>query len=404
VARQPGPVVPGQAGQAMHGEILPPRRSRKRVVLPLVLLAAAGGGGWYGYDWWTQGRFLVSTDDAYVKANVTTVAAKVAGHVVDVPVSNNTHVKAGDVIARIDDGDYRNAVDAARARIATQQATIERMHRQVDAQVAALGQSRAQLAASEADQVRAEADFQRAQSLAQSDFGSKQRLDAARADRERSVAGVESAKAAIASAQATIEVTKAQETEARTMLGELQAALDKAERDLAFTVVKAPVDGVVANRAVEVGNFVQPGSRLAALVPLDSVYVEANFKETQLARMRPGQGVDVEVDALPGHRFEGKVESFAPGSGTIFSLLPPENATGNFTKIVQRVPVRIAVPAELAASGQLRPGLSVVASVRTKTDEDAAHDPVARGVAQARALLGFEPAKAGPRSAQAGSN
>jgi membrane fusion protein (multidrug efflux system) len=401
VARGAGPGVPGQAGQPMNGEVLPPRRGRKRVVFPLILLAAFGGAGWYGYGWWTEGRFLVSTDDAYVKANVTTVAAKVAGYVVDAPVVNNTQVKAGDVIARIDDGDYRNAVDAAKARIGTQQATIERIGRQTTAQIAALGQSRAQLTASEADLTRAEADLQRAQALAQSDFGSKQKLDTARADRERAAAAVESAKAAIASAEATIEVTRAQETEARRTLDELKTVLDKAERDLAFTVIRAPVDGIVANRAAEIGNYVQPGTRLAALVPLDSVYVEANYKETQLARIKPGQAVDVEVDALPGHHFEGKVESFAPGSGTIFSLLPPENATGNFTKIVQRVPVRVAVPAELAASGQLRPGLSVVASVRTKTAEDEAKDPVAKAVASAMSLLGFEPAKAGPRAAQA---
>jgi membrane fusion protein (multidrug efflux system) len=404
VARGAGPGVPGPAGQPMNGEVLPPRRGRKRIVLPLVLLSALGGAGWYGYGWWTEGRFLVSTDDAYVKANVTTVAAKVAGYVVAAPVVNNTSVKAGDVIARIDDGDYRNAVDAAKAKIGTQQATIERIGRQVTAQVAALGQSRAQLTANEADLIRAEADYQRAQSLAQSDFGSKQKLDQARADRERAAAAVESAKAAIASAEANIDVTKAQEAEARRQLAELQTALDKAERDLAFTVIRAPVDGVVANRAAEVGNYVQPGTRLAALVPLDSLYVEANYKETQLARIKPGQAVDVEVDALPGHHFEGKVESLAPGSGTIFSLLPPENATGNFTKIVQRVPVRVAVPAELAASGQLRPGLSVVASVRTKTVEDEARDPVAKVVASAKSLLGFERAKAGPRAAQATTN
>jgi membrane fusion protein (multidrug efflux system) len=182
----------------------------------------------------------------------------------------------------------------------------------------------------------------------------------------------------------------------------LETTLAKAERDLSFTVVTAPVDGVVANRAAEIGNYVQPGTRLAALVPLHSVYVEANFKETQLVRLKPGQKVEVEVDALPGHAFEGAVQSFAPGSGTIFSLLPSENATGNFTKIVQRVPVRIAVPEELATAGKLRPGLSVVANVRTKEPGDAAADPLAKVVVGLRTLLGFvEPAKAFPRSAEA---
>jgi membrane fusion protein (multidrug efflux system) len=402
VARQPGAGVHGPVGRPMEGEVLPPKRGRRRVALPLILLAVAGGGGYFGYGWWTEGRFLVSTDDAYVKADVTTVATKVAGYVAAVPVTNNTTVKAGDVIVRIDDGDYRNAVDQAKAKIATQEATIDRIHRQVDAQIAALGQTRAQLVASQADQTRAEADFQRAQSLAQRDFGSKQTLDQTRADKERTAANVESAKAAIDSAQATIEVTRAQETEARKVLGELQTSLAKAERDLAFTIVTAPVAGVVANRAAEVGNYVQPGTRVAALVPLDTVYVEANFKETQLARLKPGQVVDIEVDALPGRKLEGTVQSFAPGSGTIFSLLPPENATGNFTKIVQRVPIRVAVPAEAAQSGALRPGLSVTATVRTRSEAEAVNDPVRKAVASLRAMIGLtDEAKARPRAAQA---
>jgi membrane fusion protein (multidrug efflux system) len=364
VAKRDGPA----AERGLDGQVLPPKRSRKRAVLTALLLAAAGGGGWFGYGWWTHGRFFVSTDDAYVKADVTTLAAKVPGYVTAVPFANNAAVKAGDVVARIDDGDYRLAVEAARGKVDTQQATIDRIGRQVEALTAGLGQARAQLAAAQAEQVRAQADFARAQALAASDFGSKQRLDQTRADRDRAAANVDSAKAALDAADANIAVARAQEQEARRTLDELRTALAKAERDLSFTVVTAPVDGVIGNRAVEVGNYVQPGARLAALVPLGSVYVEANFKETQLARIEAGQKVDVEVDALPGRKLEGHVLSFAPASGSIFSLLPPENATGNFTKIVQRVPVRIAVPEDVARQGLLRPGLSVVANVWTKRD------------------------------------
>lgn len=356
------------ASRGLDGQIIPPKRSKKKFILTAVLLAALGGGGWFGYGWWTHGRFVVSTDDAYVRADVTTVAAKVAGYVTAVPFANNAAVKAGDVVARIDDGDYRLAVAAARNKVETQQSTIERIQRQVDAQTAALGQARAQQTSAEAEQVRASADFARAQTLAATDFGSKQRLDQTRSDRDRAVANVESAKAALASAEANIAVTQAQAQEAVHVLEELKTALAKSERDLSFTVVTAPVDGVIGNRAVEVGNYVQPGARLAALVPLGSVYVEANFKETQLARIQPGQKVDIEVDALPGRKLEGHVLSFAPASGSIFSLLPPENATGNFTKIVQRVPVRIGVPEDVARQGLLRPGLSVVANVWTKRD------------------------------------
>src|SRR5262249_49504841 len=186
------------------------------------------------------------------------------------------------------------------------------------------------------------------------------------ANRDQAIAAIQSSQAAIDSAEANVEVLKAQQQEAQRTLDELRTALAKAERDLSFTVVRAPIDGVVGNRAVQTGDFVQTGTRLASLVPLDDVYIDANFKETQLARLRPGQPVDVSVDALPGRTIEGKVASLSPASGAVFSLLPPDNATGNFTKIVQRLPVRIAVPATIASEQLLRPGMSVVVSVNTK--------------------------------------
>jgi len=177
---------------------------------------------------------------------------------------------------------------------------------------------------------------------------------------------VKSADAALAAARANVAVLAAQQAEAKSVAAELKTALDKAERDLSFTVIRAPVDGVIGNEAVEVGTFVQPGARLAALVPLASVHIESNCKETQLAAVRPGQTVHLEVDAFPGRDVTGTVESLAPASGSVFSLLPPENATGNFTKIVQRVPVRVAVDPAIAKEGLLRPGLSVVVRVDSR--------------------------------------
>ena len=174
------------------------------------------------------------------------------------------------------------------------------------------------------------------------------------------------AQAALAAAGANVEVTRAQEQEAQRTLAELRTALAKAERDLRFTQIRAPIDGVVGNRAIQVGDYVQTGQRLASLVPLDEVYIDANFKETQLARLRPGQKVAISIDALPDQALEGTVDSLAPASGAVFTLLPPDNATGNFTKIVQRVPVRVRVPMDVAAQGLLRPGMSVVVSVNTK--------------------------------------
>ncbi len=344
------------------------RRGRIRaIILAASLFAILGAGAYFGSYWWTVGRFLVSTDDAYVGAKNATLAAKIPGYIAAFSVDDNQHVRAGDIIARIDDGDYRLAVDAAREKVATQKATIERIGQQIAAQQAAVEQANALVASARAGATRARLELDRQQALASKEFASRQRLEQAQADRDQTIAAVDSAKAQAQSATANVEVLKGQQEEAARTLKELETSLAKAERDLSFAVIRAPFDGVVGNRAVQTGDYVQPGQRLASLVPLDEVYVDANFKETQVARLRPGQTVRITVDALPDHRLEGSVVSFAPASGSVFSLLPPDNATGNFTKIVQRLPVRIEVPAEVARKGLLRPGMSVVVSVDTRS-------------------------------------
>jgi membrane fusion protein, multidrug efflux system len=336
--------------------------------MALVAILAVAAAGWYGYDYLTVGRFTVSTDDAYVQAYNTTLAAKVAGYLASVPVTDNTYVHIGDVIATIDDGDYRLAVDSAREKAATQEATIARMVHQITAQEAAVEQARTQLVSAQAAATRTELELTRQNQLVARDASSRQLLEQAQANRDQAVAGVQGARAAIDSAAANVDVLKGQRQEAISTLNELKTALAKAERDLSFTVIRAPLDGVIGNRAVQTGDYVQTGQRLASLVPLDDVYVTANFKETQLAHLRPGQTAAIAVDALPEHSIEGTVESFSPASGSVFSLLPPDNATGNFTKIVQRLPVRIHVPADVAREGLLRPGMSVVVRVNTKTN------------------------------------
>ncbi|MBI1245512.1 MAG: HlyD family efflux transporter periplasmic adaptor subunit [Alphaproteobacteria bacterium] len=343
----------------------PVRKPRKRLLLFAVLAIAAGYGGWKAYNWFIDGRFVVSTDDAYVKADQSIIAAKVPGLVAAVDVADNTRVKAGDTLVRIDDGDYRLAVEAARERIATQDAALARIVRQTAAQRASIEQAVAQLNAAQAEVSRANLAFARAESLARTGNGSVATFDQARADRDRVLANVAGARAGVEAANAAMEVLRAQQAEADSQRRELETALQRAERDLSFTAVRAPFDGTVGNRAAQPGQYVQPGTRLMALVPLDGVYIQANFKETQLAEIKPGQPVDLTVDAYPGRTIRGTVVSIAPASGSEFSLLPPENATGNFTKIVQRLPVRIAVPAEIAREGLLRPGMSVVAGVRT---------------------------------------
>jgi len=374
---------PAQAG--LPGAPAPKRaRGLKRFVLPLVLLAVVGYGGKWGYDYFVEGRFLVSTDDAYVGASTAIIAAKASGHLTAVPVVDNQTVRQGDLLALIDDGDYLNAVDAAKARIATEDATVARFGRQIEAQGATIAQaeaqadaSKAQLKGAQADVERAALEYDRSLKLAQTNFGSQQRLEQATADRDRTAAALIATKANAAStaaaaewARANLDVLKAERDEATRQRGELLTALAKAERDLSFTRVTAPFDGVVGNKAAEVGNLVQPGTRLMALVPLNAAYVDANFKETQLADIKPGQKADVAIDALGGKVIEGTVTSIAPASGSQFSLLPPDNATGNFTKVVQRVPVRITFSDDVLKQVPLRPGLSVVATVHTR-DPDA---------------------------------
>src|SRR5262249_8578044 len=289
-----------------------------------------------------------------------------SGYVTSVVAGDNVPVRAGDVIATIDREDYRLAADAAREKATTQRASVDRLGRQVVAQQAAVEQAKAQFAAAQAGSTRAQLEFEPQQALVGKAFASRQTYEQAIANRDQAVAGVQSAQAAVEAAEANVEVLKAQQQEALRGLDELRTAQDKAERDLSFTVIRAPVDGVIGNRAVQTGDFVQPGQRLATLVPLDEVYIDANFKETQLAGLRPGQSVEVTVDALPGRAIAGTVESIAPASGSVFSLLPPDNATGNFTKIVQRLPVRIRVNADVAKQHLLRPGMSVVVNVNTK--------------------------------------
>jgi membrane fusion protein (multidrug efflux system) len=342
----------------------------KKPVILAVLAAALAFGGYEGYHWWTEGRFMVSTDDAYVQADITILSAKISGYVSSVAVTNNQSVRTGDLIAKIDDGDYRFALQSAKDKLATQQSAITRIGRQIESGRASAAQADAQIAAARAEAERAESDYARQQQLARSDYTSRAALENAKAARDRADANVKSAQAALSAAQANVEVLSAQQKEGERLAAEYQTAIEKAERDLSFTEIRAPVDGIIGNKAMEVGTYVQPGARLAALVPLTSVHVDANFKETQLASLKPGQKVHVKVDAFPDSDIVGTVESVSPAAGAVFSLLPPENATGNFTKIVQRVPVRVAVNPEIAQQGLLRPGLSVVVDVDTRTSAE----------------------------------
>lgn len=360
------PAVPAPAGNDAPAQMKPGRAKR---AFALVLLAGLSFGGYQGYHWWTEGRFIASTDDAYVTADITVILSKVSGYVDKVDVIDNQRVHAGDVLFRIDDGDYKLAVQSARDSIDSARATVERILTQITAARASVLQAEASVAAAQAQKDEAKANFDRQKRLADNRIASQATLDTADASLKGAAADLENAQAAVKLAKANIDVLKSQKKEAEQAVSAARTALAKAERDLAFTVVRAPVDGIIGNRAAQVGTLLQPGSRIAAIVPLADTHIDANFKETQLEGIRPGAEVEISVDAYPDQPIHGVVDSIAPATGSVFSLLPAENATGNFTKVVQRVPVKIKVPEEDIASGHLRAGMSVIVEVDTRTGD-----------------------------------
>src|SRR5262252_2662567 len=338
---------------------------RKNLIIGLVLvgLALIGSGGWY---WWNELRFLQSTDDAYVQSDVSVISPKIEGYIKKVKVADNQEVAEGAVLFVIDDRDFKAKAAQAEAAVATAEATITTFESRLKLQQSMIDQAAAVVKSAEADLSRAQLDYKRYSSLITTDFASRQRFEQAEADARKAEAALAKSRAALTAEQNQLAVQQSQQREEEARLQQARASLWLAKNDLDNTVIRAPVSGIAGNRAGQVGQYVKPGTQLLSLVPLPNVYVTANFKETQLTRMRPGQIAEVSVDAYPDQTLEGQVESFAPGSGAQFSLLPPDNATGNFTKIVQRVPVRIALPANSALDGLLRPGLSVTVTVDTR--------------------------------------
>jgi membrane fusion protein (multidrug efflux system) len=339
----------------------------RKLLLPIglgVLILAASAGGWY---WWTHGRFVETTDNAYVESDISSISPKVAGYIHRLNVVDNQQVRAGDVLAVIDDRDFTARVGQAKAAVAGAQAAIVSTDRKIDLQAALIEQAAAAVESAEAERARAQPEYERYKKMVATNIVGKSDYDRTAADLRKAEAELVRAKAELTAARGQLVVLQAERDEALARLEQDKAALAVAEIDLDNTILRAPVDGVVGNKAVEVGQYVRAGSQLMAVVPLPEVHIVANFKETQLERMRPGQRVEISVDAYPDVTLQGSIESFAPASGAVFSLLPPENATGNFTKIVQRVPVRVAVDQDVARQGLLRPGLSAVVSVDTRT-------------------------------------
>jgi len=325
--------------------------------LVLFMLAAAGG-----YLYWDYARHFESTDDAFVAARQFPIAPKVSGYITAVPVTDNQHVAAGDVIARIDDRDYRNALDQAQAQVARAEANIQNIDAQINVQQAQIKANQSQVDQAQAALTFAQQQAKRYQDLAQTGSGTVQNAQQWTSQQQQQQAALASAQANLAVAQRQLETLKAQRESAVASLAQANAQRDQAQLNLSYTTVTAAQAGRVVQLSGAVGQFAQPGTNLTMFVP-DEIWVTANFKETQLDAMRPGQPVTLEIDAYPERAIHGHVASVQPGSGTAFSLLPAQNATGNFVKIVQRVPVKVVIdnpPTDVA----LGPGMSVVPSVR----------------------------------------
>ena len=351
---------------------VPPAAARHLPWRPLLLAGAAliavAAIGDFGWNYWTTGRFQVSTDDAYVKADTTVIAPKVSGYLRDVLVTDNQPVKAGQPLARIDDRDYAVAVEQAKADVAAAQADIANGRASIDQQEAVIAQARSTVAVDKASLMFTRQDNDRYITLARTGAGSVQNEQQAVSKLQIAQSALQRDQAAVVAEDRRTEMLRAQLEKADAVLAHDRAVLDQAVLNLGYTTIVAPVDGVVGNRPLRAGQYVQAGTQLMAVVPTSSVYVVANFKETQLTDVRAGQAVTVDVDTFPGTTVKGHVDSIAPASGQEFALLPPDNATGNFTKIVQRIPVKIVLDAGDPLAGLLRPGMSVTPVVDTKSD------------------------------------
>jgi membrane fusion protein, multidrug efflux system len=341
----------------------PATGSRKRLLLAGAALVVLAAAAWYGYDYWTVGRFIESTDDAYVGGDVTVIAPKVSGFITQVAVTDNQQVHAGDLLLRLDDRDYRAALAKAEAAVEAQQATLANLDATRRLQQAVIAQAQAGIASADAEITRARDDQARFRDLAAHAAASIQTAQRADADYKQAVAAGDRARATADAAARQVDVIDTQKRQTDAALAGAIADRDTARLNLGYTELRAPIDGSVGNRSARLGAYATIGAQLISIVPAQGLWVDANFKENQLARMTPGLAATISADVLPGEEFHGHVLSLAPATGAQFSILPPENATGNFTKIVQRVPVRILLDGEASRLGRLRPGLSVTADI-----------------------------------------
>ena len=331
----------------------------RRLALPLCAVLVAFGFvalATLRWDAWVGDATIQVTDDAYVRAELTRLSSRVAGEVLTVAVSDFQRVKAGDLLVQIDPADY--------------QATLDNIANQVELQYATIAQGEAQRASAEAHEVEAGEEKDRQETLSKTDAGTHQKLEQAVADYARAQADVRASRAVIAAQRHQLDVLSGTKKQRAADLEGAKATLVAAKLKLGYTRIVAPFDGVTGERQVQPGDYVNIGSNLIDVVPLPKVYVIANYKETQLTHVKPGQPVEVTVDSFPGEQWHGRVERIAPASGSQFALLPPDNATGNFTKVVQRIPVRIQFDKGQPSLDRLLAGMSVVTRIDTEAGAD----------------------------------
>ena len=344
----------------------PSQRAVKRAALALALTLGIAAVADLGYDYLTTGRYLESTDDAYVKADSTIISPKVSGYIAQVLVGDNQPVKAGQLLARIDDRDFKAALDQAHADVAASEAAVRNLEAQIALQQPIIEQGTADVAAAEANLQFAQEEQVRYDGLMKTGSGTIQRAQQTDAALREKIAQLQHGKSGLLAAQRKVDVLTTERAKAVAQLDRARAVEAQAALNLSYTKITAPVEGTVGARSLRVGQFVQAGTQLMAVVPLDGVYVVANFKETQLTHVRNGQPVEIQIDSFHGTKLRGHVDSLSPASGLQFALLPPDNATGNFTKIVQRVPVKIVLD-DHTLTGLLRPGMSAEPTVDTKS-------------------------------------
>jgi membrane fusion protein (multidrug efflux system) len=360
------------AGESAQGRASPLKSPRARFILMLVVLTLIVAGVLWLVRFETYGKYQESTNDAYIQADSVTVAPKVAGYVDRVFVNENQDVKAGQPLVQIDPRDYRAQAAQSVAQIDIAKANAAGVVAQIAEQRAAIDQAQAQLTAAQADAAFAASEVARYRPLAASGAETRERFSQLQNQATQARAKVQAAQATLTSAQKRVATLDAQRRQAQAQGEAARAQLSAANTDVEATILRAAIDGRIGDKTVRQGQFIQAATRLMTLVPTDSLYITANFKETQMGLLRVGQKVKVEVDALPGVELPGQVASISPGTGAQFSVLPPQNATGNFTKIVQRVPVRIAISAGPETRKLLVPGMSVDVSVDTRSARTAA--------------------------------